>query len=208
MYTKNNYSYNFTFHIQINKIQPMNKRFLTLFSIATLSLFMSCTSSKFEISKGKVGDITTETTIKDLEQIFASDSIVKNLSEGATGNNYFQDDDEYLIFEKGGKHLLTIVPKEQLDSTSTIQSIEILDSRYTTENGLSLNSTFSEIRLNTNIAKVETSFSSATLFIDDLNATLAIDKEELGLKEFSTGKVTLDQIPDFAKMKSFVVWFN
>ena len=183
----------------------MNNRFFLPLCIATLVVFMSCTNSKFEISKGKVGDITTKTTINDLEQIFANDSIVRNLSEGATGNNYFQDDDEYLIYEKGGKHLLTIVPKEQLDSTSTIQS---LDSRYATENGLSLNSTFSEIRLNTNITKVETSFSSATLFIDDLNATLAIDKEELGLKEFSSGKVTLDQIPDFAKMKSFVVWFN
>ena len=67
---------------------------------------------------------------------------------------------------------------------------------------------FSEIRLNTTINKVETSFSSATLFIDDLNATVAIDKEQLGLKEYSVEKVTLDQIPDFAKMKSFVVWFN
>jgi len=113
-----------------------------------------------------------------------------------------------LIFEKGGNHLLTIIPKEQLDSTSTIKSIEVLDSRYSSENGLSLNSNFSEIRLNTNISKVETSFSSATLFINDLNATIAIDKEELGLKEFSVEKVTLDQIPDLAKMKSFVVWFN
>ena len=104
--------------------------------------------------------------------------------------------------------MLTIVPKEQLDSTSTIKSIEIFDSRYATEDGLSLNSSFSEIRMNTRINKVETSFSSATLFIDDLNATVAIDKEQLGLKEYSVEKVTLDQIPDFAKMKSFVVWFN
>lgn len=173
------------------------------------SLFIvGCSDGKFEIKKGKVGYLTTKTTINDLAQLFSNDSIVKNLSEGATGYNYLQDDDEYLIFEKGGKHLLTIVPKEQLDSTSAIKSIEILDSRYATENGLSLNSSFSEIRLNTNINKVETSFSSATLFIDDLNATVAIDKEQLGLKEYSVEKVTLDQIPDFAKMKSFVVWFN
>jgi len=186
----------------------MIKKFFPLLLIATSLCFVSCTDRKFEITKGKVGHITTKTTINELAHLFEKDSIVKNLSEGATGNNYLQDDDEYLIFEKGGKHLLTIVPKEQLDSTSTIKSIEIIDSRYATENGLSLNSNFSEIRLNTNISKVETSFSSATLFIDDLNATVAIDKEELGLKETSVEKVTLDQIPDFAKMKSFVVWFN
>jgi len=179
-----------------------------LILIITSLLLSSCSNSKFDIAKGKVGHITTNTTINDLEKLFFKDSIVKNLSEGATGYNYLQDDDEYLIFEKGGNHLLTIIPKEQLDSTSTIKSIEVLDSRYSSENGLSLNSNFSEIRLNTNISKVETSFSSATLFINDLNATIAIDKEELGLKEFSVEKVTLDQIPDLAKMKSFVVWFN
>ena len=82
---------------------------------------VGCANGDFEIKKGKVGQITTKTTMNDLAQLFANDSIVKNLSEGATGSNYLQDDDEYLIFEKGGKHLLTIVPKEQLDSTSTIK---------------------------------------------------------------------------------------
>jgi hypothetical protein len=50
--------------------------------------------------------------------------------------------------------------------------------------------------------------TSATLFLDDLNTTIAIDKEELGLRDFTTQKVTLEQIPDLAKMKSFIVWFN
>ena len=185
----------------------INKKLAFLFIVTSLFI-VGCSNGDFEIKKGKVGQLTTKTTINDLAQLFANDSIVKNLSEGATGSNYLQDDDEYLIFEKGGKHLLTIIPKEQLDSTSTIKSIEIFDSRYATEDGLSLNSSFSEIRMNTRINKVETSFSSATLFIDDLNATVAIDKEQLGLKEYSVEKVTLDQIPDFAKMKSFVVWFN
>jgi len=77
-----------------------------------------------------------------------------------------------------------------------------------TETGLNIRSSFAEINLNNNINKIESSLSSATLFIDDLNATIAIDKEELGLKGFSSQKVTLDQIPDLAKMKSFIVWFN
>jgi len=41
-----------------------------------------------------------------------------------------------------------------------------------------------------------------------ISFTIAIDKEQLGLKEFSTEKVSLDQIPDLAKMKSFIIWFN
>lgn len=187
----------------------IKKNLAPIFAFVLLLLIVSCSNdSKFKIAKGQVGNLTKDTTIKELTSLFKNDSIVKNLSEGAQGDNYFQDDDEYFIFEKGGKLLLTVIPKEQLDSTSTIKSIEIHDGRFKTETGLSLVSNFSEINANNNINRIESSFSSATLFIDDLNATIAIDKEELGLKEFSTQKVTLEQIPDLAKIKSFIVWFH
>lgn len=171
-------------------------------------LLVKCSNNKYTIAKGKVGEITTKTTVKDINTLFKNDSIVKILSEGAKGNNYFQDDDEYLIYEKGGKHLLTIVPKEQLDETSTLKSIQIFDSRYKTETGLNVNSTFNEINANVKISKVETSILSATLFIDELNTTITIDKEELGLKQIGMQKVSIEQIPDLAKIKSFIVWFN
>ncbi|WP_369049000.1 hypothetical protein [Tenacibaculum sp. UWU-22] len=188
----------------------MTKNTLKLAAIIFVSIFfVKCnTSGKFDVAKGKVGQLTPKTTIDQLDKIFKNDSIVKILSEGAKGDNYFQDDDEYEIYEKGGKHLLTIVPKEQLDSTSTIKSIQIYDDRYKTKSGLNIRSTFQEINANTKINKVETSFSSATLFIDQLNATVTINKEDLGLKDFSTQKVTLEQIPDLAKIKSFIIWFN
>ncbi|PKH52302.1 hypothetical protein CXF68_17085 [Tenacibaculum sp. Bg11-29] len=171
-------------------------------------VFIQCGNNTYDISKGKVGALTIKTTMQEVDGIFAKDSIVKELSEGAKGNNFFQEDDKYMIFEKGGKHLLTIIPKEQLDSTSTIKSIEIFDERFKTKTGLNINSTFQEINANNNISKVESSFLSATLFIDDLNATVSIDKEELGLKDFSTQKVSKEQIPDLAKIKSLTIWFN
>jgi len=186
------------------------KKVITLLLICLIAiLFVQCDKGKkYQITKGSVGAITPETTVKDLNSIFEKDSIVKVLSEGIKGSNYRQDEDEYLIFEKGGKHLLTIVPKEQLDDTSTLKSIEIFDPRYKTETGITVNSNFGEINANTKISKVESSILSATLFIDDLNATFAIDKEELGLKGFSLQKVSIDQIPDLAVTKSFIVWFN
>jgi hypothetical protein len=179
------------------------------FAFALLLFAMSCSDSeKFQIKRGQVGHLTPKTTIHDLREIFKNDSIVTNLSEGSMGDSYFQDDDEYLIYEKGGKHLLTVVPKEQLDSSSTIKSIQIFDKRFETETGINISSNFLDIDANTNIDKVESSFSSATLFIDDLNATISIDKEELGLKAFSSLKVTKEQIPDLAKIKAFTIWFN
>ena len=187
----------------------IKKNILSIVVIACSIFIVSCgDGGKFKIEKGKVGHLTIKTTVQELDKIFLKDSIVKNLSEGALGDNYFQDDDEYLVFEKGGKHILTIIPKEQLDVTSTIKSIEIHDSRFKTETEININSSFSEINANNNINRVESTFFSATLFIDDLNATIAIDKEELGLKDFTSQKVTLEQIPDLAKMKSFIVWFN
>lgn len=171
-------------------------------------LIISCSNNnKFKIEKGRVGLIDQTTTVKDLKEIFKNDSIVSNLSEGALGDNYFQDDDEYLIYEKGGKHLLTIVPQEQLDSTSTIKSIQIHDPRFKTNEGINLNSNFSEINSSNNL-RPESTLQSVTLFLDELNATIAIDKQELGLRDYSTQKVSLEQIPDLAKMKSFIVWFN
>lgn len=186
----------------------MQKKFSLFAVLAVILVVASCTnSSNFKVEKGKVGKITSQTKIHELEKLFANDSIVKKLSEGTLGTS-FSDDDEYLIYEKGGKHLLTVIPKEQLDSTSTIQCVEIHDDRYATDSGLNLNSTFADINLSNRIDKVETSLSSATLFIDDINATVTISKEELGLRSFSFEKVSLEQIPDLAKMRSFIVWFN
>jgi hypothetical protein len=58
------------------------------------------------------------------------------------------------------------------------------------------------------VNNVETTLTSATLFIDELNATIAIDKKELGLNSFSRDEITLDQIPDMARIKYFTIWFN
>ena len=187
----------------------MKKNIYQILILLTVTIFFSCSNSeKFSIEKGKVGYLNSSTLVNELSDIFKNDSIVSNLSEGALGDNYFQDDDEYLIYNKNGKHLLTIVPKEQLDSSSSIKSIQVFDDRFITKSGLNIRATFSDIRANNTIDKIESSFSSATLFIDELNVTIAIDKQELGLKAFSNQKVTLEQIPDLAKMKSFIVWFN
>lgn len=187
----------------------MNFKHIVLYSLASILFLVGCNNhSKYVIEKGKVGNITTETKINDLEALFPKDSIVSTLSEGALGDDYFQDEDNYKIYEKGGKHLLTIVPKEQLDSTSTIKSIEIHDNRFHTKNNVNLNSNFSEINANATKIRVESTLRSVTLFLDEINATIAIDKEELGLRDFSTQNVTLEQIPDLARMKSFVIWFD
>ncbi|MDJ0646624.1 MAG: hypothetical protein QNJ57_11635, partial [Flavobacteriaceae bacterium] len=80
--------------------------------------------------------------------------------------------------------------------------------RYETVKGLNLNSTFKDVIDNYTVNKVESTFSSAVLFVDELNVTIAIDKKDIGVREFGIQKVRIDQIPDQAKIKYFTLWFD
>ena len=112
------------------------------------------------------------------------------------------------MYAKNGDHLLTIIPKVQHDSTSTIESIQVFDKRYKTIKGLNISSTFKDIVENYTVNKVESTFTTAVLFVDELDVTIAINKKELGINDFGTQKVSLAQIPDLAKIKTFTLWFD
>ena len=187
----------------------------TLKKIAIIIIALVCVQCAKEnhylIEKGKVGNINNQTKILDLESIFNKDSIVSTSQKTDTIQEqklFSVDSGEYLIYSKEGKKMLEIVPEKANDSSSKIRSIQIFDSNYITDRGISLTSTFKDINENYMVNNVETTLTSATLFIDELNATIAIDKKELGLNNFSRDEVTLDQIPDLAKIKYFTIWFN
>lgn len=175
-------------------------------------LFIQCAKeNQYLIEKGKVGYLNSETKIMELNSIFENDSIVTSLSSFRTNKNeklFTLDDDEYMVYSKNGDKLLEIAPNNSNDSLSKIKSIQIFDVHYKTDKGLSLNSTFKDINEHYLVNKVETTLTSATLFIDELNATIAIDKKELGLNSFSREEILIDQIPDIAKIKYFTIWFN
>jgi hypothetical protein len=73
---------------------------------------------------------------------------------------------------------------------------------------LSLKSIFKDIHKNYTINNVETTLTSATLYVDELNATISFDKEDLGISKFSRAEITVDQIPDNSKIKYLTIWFN
>lgn len=174
-------------------------------------LFVQCAKeNQFLVEKGKVGYLNKETVIRDLNSIFVNDSVVSNLANSTEIEYplFSVANDEYVVYSKKGKKLLEIIPTKQNDSLSKIKSIQIFDSNFKTEKGISLLSTFKDINENYLVNKVETTLTSATLFIDELNATISIDKKELGINSFSREEVSIDQIPDLAKIKYFVIWFN
>ncbi len=174
-------------------------------------LFIQCTKKdQFLIEKGKVGPLTDKTEIKDLSAIFSKDSIVSNLyADKEIDKRLFTvENDVYLIYAKKGDLLLEIVPTNINDKSSGIKSIQIFDKSYKTSKGISLQSTFKDIKAHYKVNKVETTLTSATLFIDELNATISFDKKELGINSFSRAEVVLEQIPDLVKIKYFTIWFN
>ena len=176
--------------------------FLLMISIA----IVSCKNeNEFLIAKGQLGKITKATKVGELDAIFRNDSLVSHLDKDNFADSPY---DEYLVYDKQSGHMLTIIPKTQNDTTSTIESIQIFDKKYKTVTGLNIGSTFKDIIDNYNINKVESTFTTAVLFVDELDATITIDKKELGIKDFGTQKISKDQIPDLAKIKTFTLWFD
>ena len=77
-----------------------------------------------------------------------------------------------------------------------------------TEKGISTTSAFKDIADNYSIDKIEPSFSAAILFIDEINATISLNKEDLGLDEFNMNDIRQDQIPDEAGIRYISLWFE
>lgn len=184
----------------------MKNAFLSI--ILLFLLFVSCKREQnpFEIGKHHIGLLTDSTKVKDLKTLFINDSIVTFINgDEFTGNKNNID-----IFEKGGKHLLSLTPKQALDSTSVIQSIEIIDPRYKTEKNISTASTFKDISGAYKISKINNLISSLVLNVNELNASFAIDKKQLptNLQFDMSLKFESIHIPDDAKMKYFFINWN
>jgi hypothetical protein len=77
-----------------------------------------------------------------------------------------------------------------------------------TERGITTAAVYSEILDSYSINKIEPTFSTVILFIDEINATIALDKKDLRIDEFDMRKISQDQIPDNAKIKYITIWFD
>jgi len=186
--------------MSINKI-----KYSFVLLLLSIVLIQCKKEDNFTMAKGQVGKIMSTTKIHEIKSIFVKDSLASHIGEGGLVDAEY---DEYLLYAKNGDHLLTIIPKVQHDSTSTIESIQIFDKRYKTIKGLNISSTFIDIVENYTVNKVESTFTTAVLFVDELDVTIAINKKELGINDFGTQKVSLAQIPDLAKIKTFTIWFD
>lgn len=168
-------------------------------------LFVQCAKEKdpFLISNTSVGELTIGMKIKQVDSIFAKDSIVKLYAR----NNAFPTQGEVEIFEKGGAKLMLISPRGTNDPDAFISNFQFYDPRYKTDKGLNLNSTFKDLKANYEITNIETTLSTVVLFLKDSDIFINIDKKELPENFRYNPNLVIDvtNIPDEAKIKYFML---
>ncbi|MBL87041.1 MAG: hypothetical protein CMO82_10330 [Winogradskyella sp.] len=178
------------------------------FAIIIASFFItSCSTDKpvdpFLVKKYNIGLLTDSTTVRELDTIFKNDSIVRYVS----GDEFAGSINVIEIFDKSGKKLLDLYPKEALDSTSVISNVRINDERYRTEKDISILSTFKDIKDNYRISKIDNLINTVKISINEINTAFSIDKKELPSSLRFNMDATIDpiQIPEKAKIKYFMV---
>ncbi|RLD27206.1 MAG: hypothetical protein DRI75_10095 [Bacteroidetes bacterium] len=185
----------------------MKKTILILLVI--ISFCSSCKKeiNPFLISKHNIGHLTDSTQVKDLESVFINDSIFKYVS----GDEFTGNINDIEIYEKGGVPLLVLSPSQSLDSTATIRTVKVVDPRFATAKGLSINSTFKDINTNYKVSNIQNSLRNVIVSVNEINAYFTINKNELpaNMRFDMNLKIEAIQIPDEAKIKGFYLyWLN
>lgn len=172
-------------------------------SVLSASLFLQCGKStktdSFLITEDAVGGLVYGAKIKHLDSIFATDSIVKIQSSP----NVIETQGEVEIFEKGGKKLLLLSPKAEMDPNSTVSDILFYDSRYHTESGLSKESSFTEFAQEHEVKEIFQTLNNVVVFFKNSNLYLTLDVKYLmpEVRGNLSAKLTANHIQDDAPIK-------
>ena len=186
----------------------MNKK--SSYVILVLLLLVGVTACKkerdpyFLITSDQAGLLQRNISVQEVENLYQSDSIVKDTLQLALGVG----NGKLKVYERGGKHLLTLTPGN--DSVPNIEHVLIADPRFTTMEGIGLQSTFIDIKQQYEIDKILTSLNNVVVLIKNSDIYFTIDKQELPahLRYTKTRDIELVEIPDQAKLKYFMIGWD
>ena len=175
--------------------------------IFSLVVFSACKKERdpyFLVSSDQAGLLQKNISMAEAEKLYQTDSIVKDTLQLSLGIG----NGKLKVYEKGGKHLLTLTPGN--DSVQQIEHVLIADSRFTTLEGIGLQSTFKDIKQQYEIDKIVTSLNNVVVLLKDSDIYFTIDKQELPahLRYTKTRSIELVEIPDQAKLKYFMVGWD
>lgn len=181
----------------------MKKTFFTLFFTGILLAACSKSTDPFLITNSHVGILSKEMKVKQLDSLYANDSIVKLTAE----NNPLSTNDQIEIYEKGGDKLKVLSLFKNNDPESKISNIQIFDDRFKTEKGINLNSTFKEVTDKYELSSIVNTLQSLIVSFKDTDMYIIIDKEVLSfeLRTQFGAKIEAFDIPGDSKIKFLMV---
>ena len=158
----------------------MRKYFIATIVIMSL---IGCSDNKneFLISNDRVGGLQKDTPIQKLDSIFAKDSIVNSNLEGELR---YASTERITIYSKEGNELLEITPKIDEKNEKLVESIFVLSPLYVTEKGISLKSTFKDVKEKYPDIEIEPSISSIIVTPKGKNYYFTFDKTALKSTNF------------------------
>ncbi len=176
-----------------------------------LLVLTSCEKdNKFLIAKNQLGNLNNTTKIHEIKSLLQSDSVVNVSPKNAYGGTISSTVGEVKVFNTSARaeQILTIKPHGALDSLSHIKSIRVLSDKYKTDNGITIGSSFAEVKKHHNIDNIQSSLKSIIISLEDLNAFVSFDRKVLpGDVRFDLeADIKSTMIPDDAKINRF--WLN
>lgn len=157
------------------------------------------TDKKFLITDTHVGMLSKGTQVSQLDSLYQKDSLVNSAFEGELR---YADNERIAIFEKGGVQLLELTPKLNDKNTKVVESIQILDPRFTTDKGISLSSSFKDIKSAYPDLELQQTLKSLIITPKDHSFYFIMDKSEINKPSLGiSDKVTLEDIPSTASIK-------
>ena len=181
----------------------MKKYFIT--AVALIGL-VACNNSKneFLITNTNVGALQKDTPIQKLDSIFAKDSIVKASLESELS---YSNAERITIFSKDGKELLEITPTANDKGEKVVESVFVLSPQYTTEKGISLESTFKDVKAKYPELSVEPSISSVIVSPKGQNFYFTFAHSALKNAFSLTEAITENDIDENAKIIRITINF-
>lgn len=180
------------------------KKIAVLIFGALLCIQCAKKEDPFLFGSQAVGKILKTTTAKEVDLLYESDSVVKQDIEGIVTNKNIE------IFEKGGAKLLSLEPSEEGKDDSTFDHIQIFDSRFKTDKGVGLSSTFADFTTHYEVKRIERIMNLVNVFFKNEDFYITIDMKELPMEIRVQPDFKIDpvHIPNRAKLKYLMISWN
>ena len=169
--------------------------------------FIQCSKEddRFLIQKDQIGVLKRDFNIKQIDSVFANDSVVKHSSQ----EGFISSNTDIEIYEKGGAHLLSLSPSEA-DDDAKITIVTIRDERFKTAKNISSKSTFKDFKDNYKVSKIDRILNNINVEFknEDFYITISVDQLPSQYKFDYTTTIDVASIPDTAKIKDLRLdWF-